>query len=74
MAKNDTSFGFGIPVDNDEPAPLKPFEVWAAEKKTPDWLLAATKASQDWPIGREMTEAAFDAGVERGLNLKMLPS
>lgn len=53
---------------------LKPFEVWAAEKKTPDWLLAATKASQDWPGGREMTEAAFDAGVQRGANLQMLPS
>lgn len=53
---------------------LKPFETWAAEKKTPDWLLAAAAASHQWPIGREMTEAQFDAAVEAAANLKMLPA
>lgn len=52
---------------------LKPFEQWAEAKKTPDWLLAATKASADWPMGREVTETEFDEAVDRALNLKMLP-
>lgn len=47
------------------PAPLRQAEEWAEAKKTPAWLFAATKAHENWPQGREVTESAFDAAVAR---------
>lgn len=41
----------------------KTFEQWAEEKKTADWLAAATKAAKGWAIGKELEEADFDAAV-----------
>lgn len=46
---------------------LKPFEQWAAAKNTADWQLAALVAHQRYPIGQEVSEAAFDAALEEAL-------
>lgn len=43
---------------------IKTVEQWAAEKATPDWLLAAARAGNRWPVGRELTEQEFDAAIE----------
>jgi hypothetical protein len=55
--------------ENTAPAPRLPFEQWAAKKKTVAWLLAAAKALESWPIGREITEAQFDDAVLRAGSL-----
>ena len=38
----------------------KPAEQWASEKHTPAWLLAAMRAHEQWPLGRDLTEGEFD--------------
>jgi hypothetical protein len=43
----------------------RPFEAWAKSKKTPRWVLAAAKAGERWPAGRELTETQFDAALQR---------
>lgn len=50
---------------------LRPFEQFAAEKGTPAWQLAGAAAHEGWPAGREVTEAQFDAAVERFSNLSI---
>lgn len=47
---------------------LLPFEVWAERSGTAKWLLAATRARYQWPIGRELTQAAFNEAVLTTLN------
>lgn len=42
----------------------KPFEEWVAEKKPAAWLAAAGRAHRGWAIGREVTEADFDAALK----------
>lgn len=49
---------------------LEPFEGIAARRKTPDWLLAATKAGQRWAIGHLVTEEQFDDAVKKTGGLK----
>lgn len=41
----------------------KPYEQWAAEKKTPDWLVGAAKCVFNWAQGRELTAKEYDAAV-----------
>lgn len=54
---------------------LKSIEQWAEEKKTPKWLFAAAKAiTPSWGVGREVTEADFDAVVDRAGKLEMRPA
>jgi hypothetical protein len=52
-------------------APRAPVEGWAARKRTPAHVLAATVAHADWPfephgngLARLATEAEFDAAVK----------
>lgn len=58
---------------NDAPAGLKPIEWHAQSKKTPTWLFAAMKACHEFGEGKELTEAEYDAAIERAGNLKMIP-
>ena len=49
-------------------AELKPFETWAAELNTPDWQVAGVLAQEKYPVGREVTKAAFQAAVNKLLD------
>lgn len=42
----------------------KTFEQHAEEAKTPDWLVASTRAYHGWAIGKELSRADFDAAVD----------
>jgi hypothetical protein len=42
---------------------LEPFEVWAERAGTPSDTLAGVVYQQQWPVGREMKRADFDAAV-----------
>lgn len=44
-------------------AERRPFEAWVEEKRPAAWLAAAARAMRGWPIGREVTEAEFDAAI-----------
>lgn len=62
------------PIEGDvlPPAPEKKLvETWAEEKGTPVWVVAALRAYFRWALGREVTEAEFDAGAEQMANAKM---
>lgn len=48
-----------------DPAGRRP----ATMQKMPDWRFAAIQAGNRWPQGLEMTEAEFDAGAARALNI-----
>jgi hypothetical protein len=50
---------------SDAASPMLPFEAHAKNKKTPVWLVAAMKAHERWPIGREMTSDEFDAVAKK---------
>jgi hypothetical protein len=45
----------------------RPHEEWAAQKGTPAWLLAATRAKVGWALGQEVTEGEYDRAVEAAL-------
>ena len=51
-------------VDPLDVGPRKPFEQWAREKRTPLIDVRRTALMHRWPIGREVTEARFDASIE----------
>jgi hypothetical protein len=51
-----------------KPAELKPFEIWASELETPDWQVAGVVAQEKYPVGREVTKAAFQAAVSKLLD------
>jgi hypothetical protein len=53
-----------------EPA-RKPVETWAEEKRTPAWLLAAARVHENWPVGRELTEAEFDTALKRVASVRL---
>ncbi len=38
---------------------LKPVEAWKAELNTPEWLFAAARSAQNWPVGQELSEAEY---------------
>lgn len=46
-------------------------EIWGAEKRTPDWLFAATKALKGWAIGQEVSEEDYDLAVLAAANVQM---
>jgi hypothetical protein len=53
----------------------KSIEAWAEQKATPDWLFAIAKAiTPGWGVGREVTEADFDAVIHLSGNLQILPA
>ena len=41
----------------------KPYEEWVALKQPAAWLAAAGRALRGWAIGKEVTEADFDAAL-----------
>lgn len=43
----------------------KPYSDWAREKSTPPWKLEAARVGNNWPEGREMSEAEFDKAISR---------
>lgn len=46
------------------PVAVKPFEVWAKAKKTEAHWLNAARVTNHWAIGRELTEATYDAAID----------
>jgi hypothetical protein len=51
--------------------PMKTVEQWAALKGTPDWAFGAAKAGNGWGTGRELTEAQYDAQLEKATGMLM---
>ena len=49
----------------------KTAEEWAAEKGTPAWLFAATKALHRWPIGKELAEPDYLAACDKAANVQI---
>lgn len=45
-------------------------EEHAKARKTPDWLLASTKAFHGWAEGKEVSGADFDAAVDAAANCR----
>lgn len=52
-----------------EPPARRPFEAWREQKGTPDFYFAG--AFYGVPLGREMTEAEYDARVSAFADLQM---
>jgi len=48
---------------------LQTIEVWADRLGTPAWLFAAAKIGHGWPIGRELTEAAYLEALDASANV-----
>ncbi len=51
------------------PRALRTVEDWAKSKSTDVHLFAGLRCGERWPIGQELTEAAFDAAVARAQNI-----
>jgi hypothetical protein len=49
----------------------KTIEAWRAELGTPDWLFAAARALKQWPIGKELEQAAYTAALDEAANVKL---
>lgn len=58
MAKKEVSEG-----QEDKPV-VKTAEQWASQKKLSRFDRAITWAKNRWPVGKELTEDAFDAAVK----------
>lgn len=56
---------------SDKAAELLPFEAWAERKKVPAWKLSATRAHENWPAGREVTEADFARALHQACNVAL---
>lgn len=59
MAKKDVETG-----TEEAKAPIKTAEQWAKEKKVSRFERAITWAKHRWPVGKELTEEAFDAAIK----------
>lgn len=53
------------------PAGVKTAEAWCAELGTADWLFAAARALKQWPIGKELDQAAYTAALNEAANVKL---
>lgn len=51
--------------------PRKRVEEWAQAKSTIDWQFAAAQAGHRWAIGTELTEAEYDAAIQRAAHVSM---
>lgn len=58
MAKKEIAEG-----QEDKPV-IKTAELWASEKKLSRFERAIAWAKNRWPVGKELTEDAFDAAVK----------
>lgn len=50
---------------SDVPPAVKTIEQWAKDKGTKSYVLRAAATLNRWPVGREITETVFDAGIAR---------
>lgn len=60
------------PIEDVPPPPVdtrKTIEHWAEVHKTPSWLFAGAKIGHRWPIGQELTEADYLAGIHAAANV-----
>lgn len=57
------------PAEAAPPAPT--VEQLRDAKKTPDWQFAAAKRLRRWPIGKVVTEAAYDEAVLEASHVPM---
>ncbi len=58
------------PEEEPKPGPArKPWEQWAKEKRAAAAELRTAKTLHRWPVGRELTEAEFDAALVAARNL-----
>ena len=47
----------------------KTVEQWQAEKIIVPWLFAFASTQNRWPVGRELTEAEFDAAIKAAFDV-----
>ena len=52
------------PTEEAQAEETQAVEVWATLLTTPAWLFAAAKMHAQWPIGRHVTRAAYEAALE----------
>jgi hypothetical protein len=48
----------------------RPVEDWAKEKSTPERRFKIAQRIENWPTGRLLTEAEYDAAVDRASNIR----
>jgi hypothetical protein len=67
-APKPASTGTSVSAPNATPSPaaggVKPFEQWAKAKRTEAWWVAGAAMHAGWAVGREVTEADYDAAVD----------
>ena len=57
-------------VTTPKPAPeRKPWEQWVAEKRPAAGEVLSAKTLHRWPVGKQVTEAEFDAALVAARNL-----
>lgn len=61
---DDASAAVVSPGGRDGSSVEQPVEAWRDAKRTPSWAFAAAKMMHEWPIGRVLGEAEYDAAVE----------
>lgn len=57
-----------------DPAPTPkrlPIEQHAEQLAVPAWLFAAARAHHNWPQGRELTEAEFQAALDKTKGIRI---
>jgi hypothetical protein len=63
--------GTGAPEAPPPPPTRRRVEQWEHDKQVDPWLRAAARALNRWPLGRELLEEEFDAGIERAAGLAL---
>ena len=63
--------GTGAPEAPQSPPARRRVEQWEKDKQVDPWLRVAARALNRWPIGRELLEEEFDAGVKRAADLAL---
>ncbi|MGZ5967922.1 MAG: hypothetical protein ACXWUG_23745 [Polyangiales bacterium] len=63
--------GTGAPEAPPQPPTRRRVEQWEADKGVDPWLRVAARALNRWPLGRELLEEEFDAGVKRAADLAL---
>ena len=49
----------------------QPYEQWAEQKHTAPWWVAGAAMHAGWAIGREVTEAEYDAAVSAAQHIEV---
>jgi len=61
----ETESDLGVETTSSPAAELLPAETWRDRKGTPLATFAGVRVLHDWPQGRELTEADYDAAVTK---------